>query len=234
MKTIVYLLVYILLLSIPSSSFLYFIIFTSCKNSFAAPTQLEHSRDVSATNYNVRFIGKIKKMAGPSFVIRFNSPEQKPAALGLHVFEKDTLVTKKSKIHLLLHSDVFLEIGEYTSVQVDYFRIKSGNHDFNLVFHHGIIQLQLPEASPQSLFYIKTSYGVFKCAPQTDLFLLEENRQLGFRVLKGSVEFIANITNEKIKIDIGGGAHIKVTGLLTKEGPIRSEQIEHLRAATRL
>lgn len=211
---------------------------------FVAPTEneLKHRK-----GKNPAIIGIVERILGVSHVQRGGKGGRTDSTLGMRIYENDKVSTVRSRAHLRLKDGTYLEMGEDSAFIVERLRfkpasrfpqIKSSNQFDESVFRfvQGIVRLNAPDIHSLEQYTVKTSNALIKVTGPADFYLVQlpDVRDLTVKVMSGKVEVMNIITNEKLTIDPGTSAYVKVSGLVAGAGRIDEEQLNFLKSRTRI
>jgi hypothetical protein len=204
------------------------------------PTQHELTHQKGA---NKAVIGIVEKMTGSSEVQRSGTSG---VSLGERIFEKDRLITKRSRLHTRFKDGTYVEMGEESSFEVERVRFKSPNvlpadkgadqfDESVFRFLYGIARVTAANVHPLQYFTVKTVNAILRVTGPADFYLIQlvNERDLTVRVAKGKVRLMNIVTNEQMDVPEGSAAYIKVSGAVTGGGSFTEDQLEFLKSRTR-
>lgn len=211
---------------------------------FVAPTlrELNHRK-----GENKAVVGIVERLFATAHVQRGGKGQRSDLALGMRIFEDDRVSTERSRTHIRYKDGTYVELGEDTVFDIDRMRFKPANplpqsklsveYDESVFrFVQGVARIAAGDVHPLNQFTVKTSNAIIKVVGPADFYLiqLEGDRDLTVKVARGKLELMNAVTNEKVTVEPGTGAYVKVSGLVTNAGQFTSDQLNFLKSRTRI
>lgn len=211
-------------------------------DTYVRPTlrELTHSK-----GQNKAVVGIIEGIQGVSYVHRARKSGRTDTFLGLRLFEGDRVSSDKSRVHVRYKDGTYVEMGAESSLEVERLRFKPANplpenaaanqYDETVFrFSQGLVRISAADVHVLSQFTIKTTNAILKVTGPSDFYMIQlpNERELTVRVVRGKVEVINVVTNEKLAVPPGTGAFVKVSGLVTHAGAFTTEQFDFLKSRT--
>lgn len=185
---------------------------------------------------NNAVIGIVEKITGTCFIQRARKDKQAPLAIGFRLFENDTVLADKGKIHVRYKDRTYAELAEESALQIERLRLQYDQKDETVLrFLYGVIRFVVPKKQ-ETLFTVKTANVVVQVLEDSEFYILQpkEIRDLTVGVFRGKVRIMSEVTNNAMEISAGNAAYLKISGLASSVGTFRSDQIEFLKSRTRM
>ncbi|MGE4231918.1 MAG: hypothetical protein AB7F43_01190 [Bacteriovoracia bacterium] len=185
---------------------------------------------------NSATIGIIEKVKGQAKVRRGRSGSTASVAIGLRIYENDTIFTEKGRIHVRFKDGTYVEVGEDSKFEVERVRLFfDDKNDSVYRFDGGYIRFVILENKFLARTIVKSLFATVKVEQGSEFYFVQpaDAKDLSLAMIKGKAVVFSTITNEEFALVSPFSAQLRISGLIHKQTEITTEQKNYLRARTK-